>query len=119
MIRDPRSDAEKARADLVRNSELGMAVPESPIEREPSATPQTFGDTSQRARDQVAQEGLEAGGVAPEQDDGDSTGTGTIPSRGPAPVRPTESDRIDPEDAAVLSPVRRPEDDDVLSRAKE
>src|SRR4051794_15689799 len=104
MIRDPRSDAEKARADLARNDELGLGVPESPMERAPSVTPQTFGDTSQRARDRAAQEGLEAGGVASERDDGDPTGTGTIPSRGPVPVRPAEAERIDPENADVLSP---------------
>ena len=46
MTRDPRSDAEKARADLARNAELGLAVPESPLEEQPSVTPQTFGDTT-------------------------------------------------------------------------
>lgn len=44
MPRDPRSEDEKARADLARNSELGLAVPESPVEREPSVTPETFGE---------------------------------------------------------------------------
>ena len=33
--KDPRSDAEKARADLVRNSELGLSVPESPSNSSP------------------------------------------------------------------------------------
>lgn len=42
--RDPRSVAEKARADLKRNDEMGMAVPESEIERRPSVTPETFGE---------------------------------------------------------------------------
>ena len=40
---DPRSEAEKARADLKRNSEMDMALPESPPERLPSVTPDTFG----------------------------------------------------------------------------
>ena len=44
MTRDPRSEAEKARADLARNAELGLAVPESPAEQQPSVTPQTFGE---------------------------------------------------------------------------
>jgi hypothetical protein len=44
---DPRSEAEKARADLKRNDEMGMAVPESPAEARPSVTPQTFGETTQ------------------------------------------------------------------------
>ena len=41
---DPRSTAEKARADLKANSELGLAPPESPAERRPSVTPETFGE---------------------------------------------------------------------------
>ena len=44
MIRDPRSEAEKARADLARNAEMGLAVPESPLEEGPSVTPETFGE---------------------------------------------------------------------------
>ena len=42
--KDPRSEAEKARADLKRNSEMGIAVPESPVEQRPSVTPETFGE---------------------------------------------------------------------------
>ena len=42
--RDPRSEAEKARADLKRNSEMGMAIPESQDEVAPSVTPETFGE---------------------------------------------------------------------------
>lgn len=110
MIRDPRSDAEKARADLARNSELGMAVPESPAEREPSVTPKTFGDTTKNAEDWARNKGLEAGGADPELDDGDSTGTGTIPPNGRVPVWPDESEPAQP---------ASPKDEDVLSRAKE
>ncbi|MCB8823069.1 hypothetical protein [Microvirga rosea] len=106
MTRDPRSDAEKARADLARNSELGMAVPESPLEREPSVTPKTFGDTTQKANVLVDPEGTGAGG--PERDDGDSTGTGTIPPDGRVPVWPEDSDTH-----------QTTNDEDVLSRAKE
>lgn len=109
MTRDPRSDAEKARADLARNSELGMAVPESQMERRPSVTPQTFGDTTQKANDFVAQEGMQAGG--PEWDDGDSTGTGTIPPSGRVPVWPDKAEDGDKPSSAS--------DEDVLSRAKE
>ncbi len=108
MIRDPRSDAEKARADLARNAELGMAVPESPLEQKPSVTPQTFGETTGKARDFAAAEGVEAGGIDPERDDGDSTGTGTIPPSGRVPVFPEED-----------NPVRPDNDEDALSRAKE
>ena len=42
--RDPRSEAEKARADLKRNDEMGLAIPESEAERRPSVTPATFGE---------------------------------------------------------------------------
>ena len=63
---DPRSEAEKARADLARNAELGMAVPESPLEQQPSVTPRTFGDTSRRGQLRTGTDiGIEAGGVSP------------------------------------------------------
>jgi hypothetical protein len=41
---DPRSEAEKARADLKRNTEMDMALPMSPGETRPSVTPETFGE---------------------------------------------------------------------------
>ena len=41
---DPRSEAEKALADLKRNDEMGLAPPESPAEQRPSVTPDTFGE---------------------------------------------------------------------------
>jgi len=61
---DPRSTAEKARADLKRNDEMGMAVPESPIEERPSATPATFGEHRGP--------GLETGPPGPRDPDGPS-----------------------------------------------
>ena len=108
MTRDPRSDAEKARADLARNAELGLSVPESPLEHKPSVTPRTFGDTTQKSEDEARSQGVEAGGAGPEWDDGDSTGTGTIPPSGRVPVFPEET--------AAANPAS---DEDVLSRAKE
>ena len=42
--KDPRSVAEKARADLARNDAMGLALPESEAERRPSVTPETFGE---------------------------------------------------------------------------
>lgn len=42
--RDPRSESEKARADLKRNSEMGIAQTESSDETIPSVTPETFGE---------------------------------------------------------------------------
>lgn len=41
--RDPRSEAEKARADLKRNEEMGLGPAESDDERIPSVTSETFG----------------------------------------------------------------------------
>jgi hypothetical protein len=102
---DPRSEAEKARADLKRNSEMDMALPESPAERVPSVTPDTFGVHDKTARLRAGGlEGLEAGG--------------TVPKRGPpgsesvveTPQVSTGRDRT--------APARRAEED-VLSRAKE
>lgn len=63
---DPRSEAEKARADLKRNTEMGGAVSESPLEHQPSVTPDTFGvhDKSGRVRSGIDQ-GIEAGGPNP------------------------------------------------------
>jgi len=69
MARDPRSEAEKARADLARNAELGMAGPESPLEERPSVTPRTFGDSSEAGRKRSADQGVEAGGVQPKSSD--------------------------------------------------
>jgi hypothetical protein len=46
---DPRSEAEKARADLKRNTEMDMAIPMSPAERRPSVTPETFGERTDPA----------------------------------------------------------------------
>jgi hypothetical protein len=52
--RDPRSEAEKARADLMRNDAMGMAVPESPLELQPSVTPQTFGDRTKKPSSELS-----------------------------------------------------------------
>jgi hypothetical protein len=65
-VKDPRSEAEKARADLMRNDAMGMAVPESPLERQPSVTPRTFGDTTKAAQIRSGiDQGVEAGGPRP------------------------------------------------------
>ncbi len=66
---DPRSEAEKARADLKRNAEMDLAVPQTPLTREPSVTPDTFGvhDGPARLRSGTDQ-GAEAGGETPQRD---------------------------------------------------
>lgn len=103
--RDPRSEAAKARADLKRNSEMDMALPESPLERLPSVTPDSFGVHDKTARLRAgALSGVEAGGVMSE--------------RGPPG---SESVVETPQVAAgrdATAPARRAEED-VLSRAKE
>ena len=48
---DPRSESERALADLKRNDELGLATPESPEEEGPSVTPETFGERSRGESD--------------------------------------------------------------------
>jgi hypothetical protein len=101
---DPRSEAEKARADLARNAELGMAVPESPLEHGPSVTPRTFGDTSTAGRVQSADQGVEAGGVRPK--------SGDVSETSPAAAEQVDAGRDSPE------PVRPDEDSDALSRGK-
>jgi hypothetical protein len=64
--RDPRSEAEKARADLKRNAEMGSSVPMSPVTRQPSVTPETFGEGGAKARVMSGtDQGLEAGGARP------------------------------------------------------
>jgi hypothetical protein len=64
--RDPRSEAEKARAALKRNAELGSAPAMSPLERQPSVTPDTFGEHGAKARAlSGSDQGVEAGGPPP------------------------------------------------------
>ena len=65
--RDPRSEAEKAIADLKRNAEMDMSVTESALERQPSVTPDTFGVHDKPARLRSGHDqGVEAGGKLPE-----------------------------------------------------
>ncbi len=103
--RDPRSTAEKARADLKRNAEMDMSLTQTPLEREPSVTPDTFGVHEETARLRSGStKGVEAGGE--------------VPQRAPAGKR----SRVETEQVSVgrdsTAPARRAEED-VLSRAKE
>ena len=65
--RDPRSEAEKARAALKRNAELDSStIPMSPLTRQPSVTPETFGEHGAKARAlSGSDQGVEAGGARP------------------------------------------------------
>jgi hypothetical protein len=110
MARDPRSDAEKARADLARNTEMGMGVPASPLERQPSVTPETFGDTTEAARVRSGtDQGIEAGGVRPKG--GGASEAGSI-----AESEQVVTGRDDTAPARVPS---ESGDEDALSRGKE
>ena len=108
MTRDPRSDAEKARADLARNAEMGLGVPQSPAEERPSVTPRTFGDTTENGRvisdaDRTPAEAEAA------RDIGDSTGT----------IATSRDIPVDPRTVKAPPTHRSDEEDGVLSRAKE
>jgi len=72
--RDPRSEAEKARADLKRNAEMDSAtVSQAPYTRQPSVTPATFGEHGSKARAlSGSDEGLEAGDAASAPEGGGS-----------------------------------------------
>jgi hypothetical protein len=64
---DPRSEAEKARAALKRNAEMDSStIPMSPITRQPSVTPESFGEHGAKTRAlSGSDQGIEAGGAAP------------------------------------------------------
>jgi hypothetical protein len=104
---DPRSEAEKARAELKRNSEMGTAVSQSPLTQKPSVTPKTFGAGGKKASVRSGtDQGLEAGGAA----------EGTTRSAGSQ--SPTEAEQVSAgRDRTRPAPTTG--DDDVLSRAKE
>ena len=108
MTRDPRSDAEKARADLARNADMGLGVPQSPAEERPSVTPRTFGDTTENGRvladlERTPEE------VEAARDIGDSTGT----------IATSRDIPVDPRHVPSPPTHRSDEEDGVLSRAKE
>lgn len=90
---DPRSEAEKARADLKRNAEIGGAGPtQTPLTHQPSVTPDTFGERWEKARVlSGSTEGVEAGGVTPPAGSG-----GSAQSRAEAPQAAAGRDRTRP-----------------------
>lgn len=108
MTRDPRSEAEKARADLARNAELGLAVPESPAEQQPSVTPETFGDTTENGRVRSNLDDTPER-IEESRDIGDSTGTMATSRDIPVSRQNVQSPPTH----------RSDESDGVLSRAKE
>ena len=108
MTRDPRSDAEKARADLARNAEMGLGVPQSPAEERPSVTSRTFGDTTENGRVIYDAEATPTE-VEAARDIGDSTGT----------IATSRDIPVDPKKVQAPPTHRSDEEDGVLSRAKE
>ncbi len=69
--RDPRSEAEKARAALKRNAEMGGSVSQSPLTRQPSVTPENLGEQGDTARAlSGSHHGVEAGGAPPARERG-------------------------------------------------
>ncbi len=106
MAHDPRSEAEKARAALMRNDAMGMAVPESPLERQPSVTPRTFGDITEagQVRSGIDQ-GVEAGGLQPR--------------RGAESIAEAEQVSTGRDNTAPARKTPRSGDEDVLSRGRE
>ncbi len=109
MAHDPRSEAEKARAALMRNDAMGMAVPESPLERQPSVTPRTFGDTTDagQVRSGIDQ-GVEAGGLQPRRAGG-----------GAESIAEAEQVSAGRDNTAPARKTPRSGDEDVLSRGRE
>ena len=108
MARDPRSDAKKARADLARNDEMGLAVPESPLEEGPSVTPQTFGDQTENGQIPPLP-GETAEQAEARRDIGDSTGS----------IATSRDIPVDPKNVKSPPTHRSDEEDGILSRAKE
>ena len=102
---DPRSEAEKARADLKRNAEIDMSLTETPLTHQPSVTPETFGVHDQAARlHSGTDQGVEAGGrmLAPDTEEAGSIVEGEQVAVGrdqTAPTPPAEQD--------VPSPTRK------------
>lgn len=81
MTRDPRSESEKARADLKRNAEMDSATIMSPVTRQPSVTPDTFGEHGAKTRAlSGADQGLEAGGAPPAEAQGESADRSIVES---------------------------------------
>jgi len=108
MTRDPRSEAEKARAALARNAEMGLGVPQSPVEQQPSVTPETFGDTTENGR-VIRDSARTPEQIEADRDIGDSTGT----------IATSRDVPVSRQNVKAPPTHRSDEEDGVLSRAKE
>ena len=110
--RDPRSEAEKARADLKRNAEMDSATAVQPaFTRQPSVTPATFGEHGGKVRAlSGSEQGLEAGGATPATGGAGARGGGASESIVEADQVATGRDRT--------GPVANQGGKDALSRTK-
>jgi hypothetical protein len=116
---DPRSEAEKARADLVRNSEMGGAPAQSDLERRPSTTPETFGEHGSKAHALDPSDGVVAGGVEPNAPKYKQPGRDNAPGQG---GYGHADSRMGHEHSEILADVERMvtgKDEDAMSRSKE
>ena len=106
-LHDPRSEAEKARADLIRNAEMDSASLQAPFMRQPSVTPDTFGEHGGKARLlSGTDQGLEAGGVPPREAGGEGASESIV-----------EADQV-ADGRDQTQPVTNRGGDDALSRKK-
>ncbi|GGK35795.1 hypothetical protein [Salinarimonas ramus] len=78
-MHDPRSQEEKARAALKRNQEMGHAPKQSPLTREPSTTPDTFGEHHGRPPEDYAPQ--DSPGAPGSDNDPDQHGHGHADTR--------------------------------------
>ncbi len=119
---DPRTEAERAQAALRANDQMGLAPPESDVERTPSTTPETFGATGRQAEVIDRHDGVIAGGRRSEpaqRPAEDGPGTDNAPGQGgygdaDSEMGHSSSDMLSDLERAVTG-----RDDDALSRSKE
>jgi hypothetical protein len=119
---DPRTEAEKARAALRANDQMGLAPPESDMERRPSTTPETFGAHGREAENLTGHDGVTAGGEQRRDvtnPDEDGPGTDNDPSTGGFGNADSEFGHSSSEMLSDLERVVTGRDDDAMSRSKE
>ncbi len=119
---DPRTAAEKARAALRANDQMGLAPPESPMETRPSVTPQTFGVHGREAENLPGHDGVTAGGALPRNpanpaDDG--PGTDNDSATGGFGNADSEMGHASSDMLSDLERTVTGRDGDAMSRAKE
>jgi hypothetical protein len=119
---DPRTEAEKARAALRANDQMGLAPPESPMETRPSVTPQTFGVHGREAENLDGHDGVVAGGErrrTTTNPDEVGPGTDNDPTTGGFGNADSEMGHSSSDMLSDLERTITGRDDDAMSRAKE